>query len=87
MSDRAPDDSSLGKLALAPAVRTKALQLLTDIHLAENLQAVLIATARGVGFCEALEVLRTLSQRDLENLYTALDIAGLTRQQQLQEAK
>lgn len=84
MSDR--DHSALAQLALSPALRAKALQLLADIDRADNLQAILIATARGVGFCEALEVLHALNPQDLENLYVALDGAGLRRQQQLQSA-
>ena len=83
MSDRAPYDSILGHLALSPAILAKALQLLGDIQRADSPQAVLIATARGVGFCEALELLSALNPQDLQNLHIALEAAGLQRQQLL----
>jgi hypothetical protein len=87
MSDRDPNDSALGHLALSPGVRTKALQLLASIERAPDLAALQRATERAEGFTEALEVLRALNPQDLEGLYLAIDTANQQRVISLQAVR
>lgn len=87
MSDRAPNDTALGHLALSLGVRAHAHKLLASIRRADTQQALFVISGRAMGFCEALEVLRALTASDLEGLYMTLEAAGLQRHKQLQEAQ